>query len=218
VTNGSTNGPTNGPTNGATPNARRAVFLDRDGTITVERGYVTRPDELALIDGAAAAVRALNKAGLLVVVVSNQSGVARGFMTEEDLARLHERLEELLSAEGARLDGAYYCPNYSEGVDERYTRDLSCRKPNTGMVDQAARELGIDVSSSFMVGDHATDVELANRAGMPGILVMTGRGEEHLAAIEGGNPVAARVAADIGEAVAWILERATAGTGRGPDG
>ncbi len=194
---------------------RLAVFLDRDGTINVERGYVTRPEDLGLIDGAGGAIRALNDAGLLAVVVSNQSGVARGLMSEDDLARVHEALERLLEREGARLDGAYYCPNYPEGVDVRFTRDLSCRKPNTGMLELAERELDVDLARSVMVGDFATDIELANRAGMPGVLVLTGKGTETLErAAELGLEIAAAVP-DIGAAVAWILERGRADEGDG---
>ena len=186
---------------------KRAAFLDRDGTINVERGYITRPEDLVLIDGAGAAVRTLNEAGLLVVLVSNQSGVARGLMSEEDLARVHERLEELLAAEGARLDGAYYCPNYPEGIEERFTRDTSCRKPAAGMVEQATSDLDIDVAASFMVGDHATDMELAHRAGMQGVLVLTGRGPEKRSELERAGTPIAHVAHDLAGAVAWVLER-----------
>jgi D-glycero-D-manno-heptose 1,7-bisphosphate phosphatase len=188
---------------------RAAAFLDRDGTITVERGHVVSPDELELVEGAAAAIRALNEAGMLAVVVSNQSGVARGLMTEDDLARIHERLEVLLAAEGARLDGAYYCPNFADGTVERYTHDTSCRKPEIGMLTRAARDLGIDLEASAVVGDQVTDVELAHRAGIPGVLVMTGKGARaDERASERGIPIAYR-AADLGDAVRWLL------TGRG---
>jgi D-glycero-D-manno-heptose 1,7-bisphosphate phosphatase len=194
---------------------RRAAFLDRDGTINIERGYVTRPEDLVLIDGAAAAVRSLNEAGLLVVLVSNQSGVARGLMGEDDMARVHERLEELLAAEGAVLDGAYYCPNYSEGPEDRFTRDTSCRKPRTGMLEQAARDLDVDVAASFMVGDHSTDIEFANRAGLTAVLVMTGHGREERSETEREDLSIAHVARDLREAVAWILERIGEGAGGG---
>jgi len=184
---------------------RTAVFLDRDGTINVERGYVTRPGDLVLIDGAADAIRALNDRGVLTVVVSNQSGVARGLMTEEDLARIHERLEDLLFAAGARLDGAYYCPNFASGTVERYTRDSSCRKPATGMIDRAVVDLAIDLGSSVMVGDHATDIELANAVGIPGVLVETGRGR---AALDEAGTLGIEIAhssPDLAAAVEWIL-------------
>jgi len=184
---------------------RTAVFLDRDGTVTVERGHVTDPDDLELIAGAAEAVRSLNSAGLLVVIVSNQSGVARGLMTEVELARIHKRLESLLASKGARLDGAYYCPNYEGGSVPGYIEDSSCRKPSTWMVERACADLSIDGGSSFVVGDQATDIELASNAGIPGVLVMTGKGERAEKRLqERGIPVARR-ARDLSDAVDWIL-------------
>ena len=185
---------------------RAAAFLDRDGTITAERGYVTRPEDVVLIEGAAAAIRELNEAGVLAVIVSNQSGVARGLMSEEDMAAVHAATESLLSAEGAVLSGAYYCPNHPDGKVERYTRDATCRKPAVGMLELAVRDLDIDVEQSTMIGDQVTDVEFANRAGIPAVLVMTGKGAAHLElARERGLSVAAPVS-DLGAAVRWILE------------
>jgi D-glycero-D-manno-heptose 1,7-bisphosphate phosphatase len=194
---------------------RPAIFLDRDGTINVERGYVTRPDDLELIEGAARAVRRINEAGLLAVVVSNQSGVARGLMTEDDLSRVHERLEELLLDEGARLDGAYYCPNYAGGTVARYTRDVSCRKPARGMIDAAVRELEIDLPSSVMVGDHETDIALANAVGIPGVLVETGRGASTLERAATLGIEIAHAAPDLPAAVDWILSDHPAREGGG---
>lgn len=184
---------------------RPAVFLDRDGTITAGRGYVTRPEDLALIDGAAGAIRALNVAGVLAVVVSNQSGVARGLMSEEDLGRVHAELERLLLELNARLDAAYYCPNYARGTDERYTKDVSCRKPEAGMVERAVLELGIDLPASYVVGDAATDVELAQNVGIPGVLVMTGKGAAELAVARARGLRVAHAAPDLASAVRWVL-------------
>ncbi len=185
---------------------RAAAFLDRDGTITSERGYVTRPEDVVLIDGAADAIRELNEAGVLVVIVSNQSGVARGLMSEEDMAAVHAATESLLSARGAVLDGAYYCPNHPDGTIERYTRDASSRKPATGMLERAVSDLDIDLTQSTMVGDQITDVGFANRAGIPAVLVMTGKGAAHLQlSRERGLSVAAAVP-DLGAAVRWIFD------------
>ncbi len=193
------------------------MFLDRDGTITVERGYVTRPEDLALIVGAADAIRSLNEAGVLAVVVSNQSGVGRGLMSEEDLGRVHRELERLLLERGARLDAAYYCPNYSEGADERYATDLSCRKPATGMIERAVREKGIDLSASYVVGDSSTDVELAERAGIPGVLVMTGKGAADLAVAKAHRLRVAHAAPDLASAVRWVLADMERRRRRSPD-
>ncbi len=191
---------------------RSAVFVDRDGTINVERGYIARPQDLELIDGAGDALRALNDAGFLAVVVSNQSGVARGLMTEEDLAVVHQALEDMLAVHGARIDAAYYCPNYRDGVIERLTRDTSCRKPNTGMLDAAAQDLGIDLASSYVVGDDVTDIELAERAGLPAVLVLTGKGRDSVRTLRERGVAVAHVAADLGDAVRWILGRRSRST------
>lgn len=185
---------------------RPAVFLDRDGVITPERGYVTRPEDVSLIEGASRAIRALNEAGVLAVIVSNQSGVARGLMSEEDMAAVHAALEEQLAAEGAVLDGAYYCPNHPDGTVERYARDWSCRKPNLGMLEAAVRDLGIDVSGSAMVGDQATDIEFANRAGMPAVFVTTGKGEEQLKLARARGFRVAIEVPDLEAAVRWVLD------------
>jgi D-glycero-D-manno-heptose 1,7-bisphosphate phosphatase len=186
---------------------RRAVFLDRDGTLTVERGYVTRPEDLELLPGAAAAVRLLNDAGLLAVLVSNQSGVARGLMTEDDLGRVHAALEKALSAAGARLDAAYYCPNLEGGAVERFSRDASCRKPEPGMLERARRDLGADVESSFIVGDQTCDLELASRVGATAVLVLTGAGRTTLREARERALRIDHCSDDIGAAVRWILAR-----------
>jgi len=192
---------------------RPAVFLDRDGTITVERGHITAPDQLELIEGAGEAIDALRETGFLVVVVSNQSGVARGLMSEDDLDAVHRRLEDLLARRGASLDGAYYCPNYAGGTVERFTRDTSCRKPETGMIDAAVRDLGIDLATSFLVGDQASDIEAANRAGVAAILVRSGKGGfTSERAAELGLEVA-HEAPDLAAAARWIVDETARGRG-----
>ncbi len=186
---------------------RAALLLDRDGVLTVEDGYITRPDGLVLERGAADAVRLLNEAGVAAVLVSNQSGVARGLMTEDDLAAVHARLEEMLARTGARLDAAYYCPNHPDGQVERFSRDASCRKPETGMVDAAVRDLGIDPARSAMVGDQVTDVELAERVGIPCVLVRTGKGVEAAREARARGLAVAAVVSGVLEAARWMLSR-----------
>lgn len=190
---------------------RPAVFLDRDGTITVEKSYVTDPDEIELIPGAAEAIVRLRSAGFAVVIVSNQSGVARGYMTESDMAAVHRATEERLLERGAVIDGAYYCPNLEAGSVERFTHDTSCRKPATGMIDAAARDLALDVSASFMVGDQLSDLETARNAGIPGVLVMTGKGAAAQDEAERRGVPVAHCSDDLEAASAWILSEAASG-------
>ncbi len=156
----------------------QAVFLDRDGTINKEVGHLDRMEKLQLIPGAAEAIRLINASGMKTVVVTNQSGVARGIFTESFVAETHARLGEMLRAEGASLDGIYYCPHHpTEGLAE-YIRICDCRKPAPGILLRAAEELRIDPNRSYMVGDTLKDIEAGARAGAQGILVRTGYGRE----------------------------------------
>jgi D-glycero-D-manno-heptose 1,7-bisphosphate phosphatase len=155
------------------PPLRPAVFLDRDGTIIEDRGYVAHPDQVRLLPGVGDAIRRLRDHGYLVVVVSNQSGVARGYFDETALQLVHERMVALLVAEGAALDAAYYCPflDAPEAVVERFRRVSHERKPAPGMILRAARRHGIDLARSWMVGDSPSDVEAGRRAGCRTILL-----------------------------------------------
>jgi len=151
--------------------SRRCVLLDRDGTIVFERGYIRDPDEIELLPGAAAALRRLAKSGLALAVVTNQSAVGRGLLTEERLAEIHQRLRDLLAMEEVALAGIYFCPHVPED-------GCACRKPETGLFDRASRELGFRPSESFVIGDKECDVELGRRAGATTVLVRTGYGDE----------------------------------------
>ena len=146
-----------------------AVFLDRDGTINEERGYIHIPEDLALLSGAAAAIRRLNESQYLTVVVTNQSVIARGKCTEEDMETIHNRLQSLIGEYGALIDGIYYCPHYPDQLIPGGRQDLKivcdCRKPEPGLIMRAAKEMKIDLSMSWMVGDTTSDIEAANRAG-----------------------------------------------------
>jgi len=152
---------------------RQTVFLDRDGTIIQDSGYVGDPSKVRLLPGAADAIRRINNAGLLAVVVSNQSGIARGIFTQDDLAAVHSQLEDLLSEHGAKLDAAYYCP-FLEGPDAKedaFRKPSDLRKPKPGMLLQAAREHDIDLAHSWMIGDAIRDVEAGARAGCRTVLL-----------------------------------------------
>ncbi|MBA4422516.1 MAG: D,D-heptose 1,7-bisphosphate phosphatase [Syntrophus sp. (in: bacteria)] len=160
-----------------------AVFLDRDGTINEETGYMDRLEKLKLIPVAAEAIRLINASGMKAVVVTNQSGVARGFFDEAFVEAVHMRLRKMLWTERAFLDGIYFCPHHPTEGRERYLMTCNCRKPAPGLILQAAAELNLDPARSYMVGDTLKDIEAGARAGAQGILVRTGYGAESAAAL-----------------------------------
>lgn len=172
------------------------VFLDRDGTLNPDPGYIGSPDRFELFPGVAAALARLTRAGARLVVVTNQSGVGRGLFSSADLDAIHAKLRRLLHDAGASLDAIYACPHHP---DER----CSCRKPETGMIDQAVRELEIDLSRSYLIGDHAKDMELAKRVGAKRVWVTTSEHGE-LARSES-DEAATVVVPSLDEAVTWIL-------------
>ncbi len=185
----------------------KSIFLDRDGTIIEDSGYVGDPDLVRLIPGAAEAVRRLSNAGYLIVVVSNQSGVARGLFDETALSRVHKRMAELLRAQGAQLHGAYYCP-YLDGPEakvEAYRRASELRKPRPGMILQAAQKHNVDLSRSWMIGDSLTDVEAGRSAGCRTIL-LSPNGVD----IAAGKPTPTRVAGSLLEACEVLVRESTA--------
>lgn len=184
-----------------------AVFLDRDGTINEDVGYLADPDRLRLIPGAARAIARLNQAGLPVVVVTNQSGVARGLIDPDVLPRIHARLAGLLAVEGARLDALYVCPHYPFGTRTEFVRTCDCRKPAPGMVHRAVAELAVDTSRSYLVGDKLSDMELGRAVHATTVLVRTGEGARLDARWPVACPSPDHVAADLAGAVDWILNR-----------
>lgn len=151
-----------------------AVLLDRDGVISQQTAFVNKPDDLVLIDGAATAIAQLNTAGWPVAVITNQGGIAMGYLTEDILHRIHERLEQLLTEGNAHVDAIFYCAHHEHAKRPEYKLDCRCRKPNTGMLEQARDELGIDLHKSVVVGDRTTDILAGIRAGCSTILVQTG--------------------------------------------
>ena len=173
------------------------MFLDRDGTIVEDAGYLRHPDQVRLLPGAATAIERLNSSGLLAIVVTNQSGIARGLLTADDYRLSQRRVDELLGQSGARLDGDYYCPHLPE-----LTGPCDCRKPGALLYRQAAERFGIDLGRSWWVGDRIRDVLPADAFGARGILVRTGAGEA-----ESTREDAQRFgrAADLEEAVSMIL-------------
>jgi D-glycero-D-manno-heptose 1,7-bisphosphate phosphatase len=186
--------------------SRRAVFLDRDGTIIEEVGYLDRVDRVELYPWTIDAIRVFNRAGLAVVMITNQSGVARGFFTEAVVDEVHAHIAALLAKGGARIDAYYYCPHHPDGKVAAFARACECRKPGRGLVDRAVRELGVDPARSFVVGDRWLDVALARAVGAAGVLVRTGYGMS----VERQRPpelTADAVVDNVIAAASWILGR-----------
>ncbi|MBI2240384.1 MAG: D-glycero-beta-D-manno-heptose 1,7-bisphosphate 7-phosphatase [Magnetospirillum gryphiswaldense] len=174
-------------------NPRRFVLIDRDGTINVEKHYLSDPDQLQLIPGVGAALRRLTQAGYGIAIITNQSGIARGYFTLERLGQIHDRLNTMLAAEGVTVDGIYICPH---GPDD----DCDCRKPLPGMAEQAMADHGFDPKLSTVIGDKEVDVELGRAIGAATFLVRTGHGEKYAAASKANH-----VVADLPAAVDIIL-------------
>ena len=187
---------------------RRAIIMDRDGTVCDEVGYVNHVDRVRLLPRSAEAIRRANEAGFQTVVVTNQAGVARGYFAESLVDEVHDRVRELLAAEGARVDGIYYCPHHPDVGAEPYRRRCDCRKPKPGMLLRARDEMGIDLEASFMIGDSVRDIEAGRRAGATPLLVLTGYGKGELAYQSHRWTVRPEhVADDLLDAVTWILAR-----------
>ncbi|OGP70297.1 MAG: D,D-heptose 1,7-bisphosphate phosphatase [Deltaproteobacteria bacterium RBG_13_60_28] len=176
------------------------VFLDRDGTINEEMGYINHLSRFVLLPRTGAAIKRLNDAGVKVVVVTNQSGAARGYFPSSLVEEVHAHLQNLLAAAGARLDGIYTCLHSPQD-------GCACRKPKPGLLLQAAQELNLDLSRSYLVGDRHMDIQTGARAGVKGILVLTGygRGEYELFA-PAWDVRPAHIAADLMDAAAWIIK------------
>ncbi len=186
----------------------RAVFLDRDGTINEEVGYVNHLERFFLLPRVGEAIRLLNQERFKVVVVTNQAGVAKGYFPESLILEVHERMHALLRADGAYLDGVYYCPHHPDEGDPPYRQKCRCRKPNTGLIEEAVKDLDLNCSQSYMIGDRGIDIEFAHQIGAKGILVLTGygRGEwEYFRNRWKQKPD--YVAEDLYDAVQWIFHQ-----------
>jgi len=188
--------------------SRAAIFLDRDGTLCEEVGYVNHLSRSRLLPGSLEAIRLINQAGLLAVVTTNQSGVARGYFSQDLVEAVHAQLLSAISSEGARLDAIYYCPHHPSEGSPPWRAVCECRKPKPGMILRAAREHDIDLAGSYVVGDSVVDIEAGAAAGLPGVLVLTGYGrgllehQKHRFKIE-----PAHAAEDLLRAVRFILSR-----------
>jgi D-glycero-D-manno-heptose 1,7-bisphosphate phosphatase len=186
--------------------SRPALFIDRDGTLTEEVGYVNHPRRLRLLPRSAEAVRRLNEAGVAAVVVTNQSGIARGYFSADVLTSVNEELVRQLKESGAYVDGIYVCPHHPSAGEPPYRNACDCRKPRPGLLTRAAADLALDLSRSAVVGDKPSDVETAAHVGARGVLVLTGYGLGEWEYRRATFPVPPdHVAADLLDAVEWFL-------------
>lgn len=185
-----------------------AVFLDRDGTINEQMGYINHISRFILLPGVGRAIRKLNERSVPVVVVSNQSGLARGYFPASLLDEVHGIMKQKLAEEGAHIDGLYICPHHPEAKEKKYQKACNCRKPKIGLLLQAAKDLNLDLKRSFMVGDRWSDLKCGAAAGATSILVLTGYGrgdQQYIGPQQQIQP--AMVADDLNDAVDWILEQ-----------
>jgi D-glycero-D-manno-heptose 1,7-bisphosphate phosphatase len=185
---------------------RPAVFLDRDGTINEQMGYINHISRFQMLPGVADAIRRLNEAEIPVVVVTNQSGLARGYFPAELLTAVHEKMVALLAENGAHVDGIYVCPHHPEAKMEEYRLNCDCRKPKPGLLLLAAAEMGLDLARSVVVGDRWSDLKTAKAIGALPVLVLTGYGRgdaQYIGPTQEVQP--AFVGVDLAEAVQWIL-------------
>ncbi len=181
------------------------MFLDRDGTLIEEAGYLDRLERISIYPWTIDALRMLGRAGFRLIVVSNQAGVAKGMFDEAFVRETHRVLAERFAAGGARIDGFYHCPHFQEGSVERYRRACDCRKPKPGMLHQAAHEHGLDLQRSFMVGDKWSDLEAGAAVGARGALVLTGHGAREREKQDNRVP-GAFIADNLMDATTWILQ------------
>lgn len=185
---------------------KRAVFLDRDGTLNKDVGYPNSFEAIEVYPYSYEAVRRINDAGFLVVVVTNQSGIGRGLIEEEKLDGIHQKMLALFKKNNARLDRIYYCPHYIDSVNPKYRKDCACRKPNPGMALRAAEDLNIRLEDSFMVGDKLEDIEFGLNIHATPVLLLTGHGQKALRMLAEKKVNPAFVARDLLEAVEWITK------------
>jgi len=186
---------------------RRAVFLDRDGTLLHEVGYLSRSEDVRWFPFSVDAVRLLNRAGFLVFVITNQGGVGLGLFTEEFVEQTHHQLAAHMEAGGAHVSGWFHCPHHPRAVVPALALDCDCRKTKPGLIRRAEQLFPLDLARSYVVGDKLADVELAAAVGARGVLVQTGHGSGELARQGGRMPGAAFVASDLMEATSWILRQ-----------
>jgi D-glycero-D-manno-heptose 1,7-bisphosphate phosphatase len=177
----------------------KAVFLDRDGTIIEDSGYINSPEQIKFIPGSIEAIKKLNEAGYKVVIISNQAGIARGLLSEDMLQTIDKIIHRQVLSGGGHIDASYYCPHHPEHGVHPYKQACDCRKPHPGLIKKAVRDHNIELSGSFMVGDKSSDIGTGKRAEVKTIFVRTGHGQEEL------KEKPDHLADNLTEAVRWIL-------------
>jgi D-glycero-D-manno-heptose 1,7-bisphosphate phosphatase len=184
----------------------RAVFLDRDGTINEEVGYLDSLAKLKLFHQSFAAIKKINKSGMKAVVITNQSGVARGYFSDDFVSEVHLYIQKILGKKGVHIDAFYHCPHHPSEGREGYRKTCNCRKPETGLLLQAATDMNIDIGRSYMVGDTNKDIETAMKVGAKSVLVRTGYGRETEEKLLHSGIIPDYIADDILDAVSWIMK------------
>ncbi|SRR5665213_1572283 len=187
---------------------RPAVFFDRDGTLITDVGYLNNSSQIKLFAQTAGALKNLRNAGFYLFVVTNQSGVARGYFSETRVKKVHQMLQRMLKAQGAKIDAFFYCPHYPQGKVKSFSKKCDCRKPSTGMVKQALKRYSIDLKKSYVVGDKLDDVLLAQNAKVAaGLLVRTGNGRKSEREFKKLKLEKSTVVSNLTQAAKWILSR-----------
>ena len=187
---------------------RPAVFIDRDGTINEQMGYINHISRFILLPGTAEGIRLLNRHQYQTIIVSNQSGVARGYFPIELVDRIHNHMRDLLAKEDAHIDGIFFCPHYPKGIVPEYSIVCNCRKPATGLIQKACESIDVDMENSYVISDRCMDMELAHRSKLKGILVTTGYGLGDIEYVLPHSPFKPlHIAEDLLHAVRWIIEK-----------
>jgi len=187
---------------------RSAVFFDRDGTLIADAGYLNHPSQIKLFSQTAEALKSLRKAGFYLFVVTNQSGVARGYFSEAQVKKVHQNLRRMLKVKGAKIDAFFYCPHHPQGKVKSFSKKCDCRKPSPGMVKQALKRYSIDLKKSYVVGDKLDDILLAKNAKVAaGLLVRTGNGRKSELEFRKLKLKNSAVVSNLAQAAQWILSR-----------
>lgn len=184
---------------------RKCVFLDRDGTINKEVEYLHEIEKIEILDFVVEGLRLLQQ-DYLLIIVSNQSGVARGFFGEQEVKKVNQEIINRLKLQNVDIQEAFYCPHHPDGVVEEYAIDCNCRKPKSGLIEKAQKKYDLDLNNSYVVGDKLSDMQLAQSVGCKGILVTTGYGSTEIDAVQG---IARHISSSILEAAQWILQGTT---------